>query len=104
MATTVKQENRWRKLLYLRANEATSRQISAEAAALERGPRRASVGPAPDTPRRQVRSWMRTNADNYETATQLAEGANAALNLPQHWLDDCEHWVWDEAAKAKGEE
>lgn len=102
MATSVKQENRWRKLLHDRANESASRNIQAEAASMKRSPRLAPVGPAPDPSRRQVRAWMCANADSYETATQLAEGANAALNLPQHWLDDGEHWVWDEAAKRAG--
>ena len=42
-----------------------------------------------------VRRWMRLNAAEYETATELAEGCNAALDLPQEWLDDPEHWVWE---------
>lgn len=45
-----------------------------------------------------VRRWMRLHAEEYETATALAEGCNAALNLPQEWLDDSEHWVWDVSA------
>lgn len=101
MATSVKKENRWRKLLHEQASEAEARRIQAEAIAMRRGPRLTPVGPAPDATRRQVRSWMRANADEYETATEIAEGANAALRLPQHWLDDSEHWVWEEAMAAE---
>lgn len=104
MATSVKQENRWRKLLHGRASEAEARNIQAEAATMQRKPRLAPVAPAPEPSRKQVRSWMRENADEYETATELAEGANAALRLPQNYLDDSEHWVWDEAAAATKKE
>lgn len=45
-----------------------------------------------------VRRWMRLNAAEYETATELAEACNAALDLPHEWLDDCDHWVWEIAA------
>lgn len=100
MATTVKQENRWRKLVFGLANERARRQLSAEAAAIPRKQRPAVVMPDPNPSRRQVRSWMRANAADYDTATELAEGANAALNLPQSWLDDSEHWVWEEAMTA----
>lgn len=54
----------------------------------------------PSTPSKAaVRRWMRLNGDDYETATELAEGCNAALDLPQEWLDDSEHWVWEIAAQ-----
>lgn len=47
----------------------------------------------------EVRRWMRLHASEYENATALAEGCNSALNLPQLWLDDPNHWVWDLAVE-----
>lgn len=41
-----------------------------------------------------------TPAEHYETATELAEAANAVFRLPDGGLDDESHWVWDEAAEA----
>lgn len=68
---------------------------------LEQRPRKplppSSVHRAPS--KAAVRRWMRLNAYDYETATELAEGCNAALDLPQEWLDDPEHWVWEIAAQ-----
>lgn len=60
--------------------------------------------PAPEQQHRNpskatVRRWMRLNASGYETATELAEGCNAALDLPHEWLDDDGHWVWEIAAQ-----
>lgn len=52
------------------------------------------------TRRRDVRAWMRRNADQYETATHLAEGANVIFRFPDDCLDDENHWVWDEAVEA----
>lgn len=43
---------------------------------------------------------MLRNAQDYESATAIAEGANAALDLPNGAMDDPEHWVWDEAVRA----
>ena len=44
---------------------------------------------------------MRHNAEQYETATELAEAANAVFRLPDGGgLDDETHWVWDEAIEA----
>ena len=45
-------------------------------------------------------SWMRNNADGFGSATQLAEAANAALELPPGAMDDETHWVWEEALAA----
>lgn len=50
--------------------------------------------------RASVRAWMRAAADDYDTATELAEGANAALELPAGAMDDESHWIWEEAIKA----
>ena len=43
---------------------------------------------------------MRAAAEDYDTATALAEGANAALELPAGAMDDDSHWIWEEAIKA----
>lgn len=43
---------------------------------------------------------MRNNADGFGSATQLAEAANAALELPPGAMDDETHWVWEEALAA----
>ena len=43
---------------------------------------------------------MRRNAEGFETATELAEAANAAMRLPPEAMDDEGHWVWEEALSA----
>lgn len=65
-----------------------------------RGSRKPAIPPPPSARRRDVRLWMRHNAEHYETATELAEAANAVFRLPDGGLDDESHWVWDEAAEA----
>ncbi len=45
--------------------------------------------------RSKVVKWLRLNAQFYETATELAEGAIAFFDLD--CVDD-DHWLWDEAA------
>lgn len=98
---SVKQENRWRRTLHLESQRRNDIRREIEAATMVRGPRPAVVKPANDCARRRdVRSWMRTNAGDYETATALAEAANAVFRLPGNGLDDELHWVWDEAAEA----
>jgi hypothetical protein len=81
-------------------NEIGDRRRLMEAMFMERQPREAPPAPPLDTTRRQARRWMCTNAHDYETSTQLAEGANAALSFPPDALDDPDHWVWDEALEA----
>ena len=99
---TVKQENRYRKLVISHGRVATDRQREIEAATMERGPRKPAIHPPPSARRRDVRAWMRRNAEHYETATELAEAANTVFLLPDGGLDDATHWVWDEAAEAIG--
>lgn len=45
-----------------------------------------------------VLRWMRQISNEYETATELVEACNAALDLPSSWLDDPDHFVWEIAA------
>lgn len=71
-----------------------------EAAHMPRGPRLPVVPPPPAARRRDVRRWMQHNAADYNTATELAEAANAIFRLPDGGLDSETHWVWDEAAEA----
>lgn len=98
---SVKQENRWRKHLHDDALNAERRRHAALCIGLNRPPRapleRARSAP---TSRANVRAWMRAAADDYDTATALAEGANAALELPAGAMDDESHWIWEEAIKA----
>lgn len=100
MATSVRKENRWKQTVYAANDEITRRQREAEAACLVRGPRPAIVPPPPNATRRQVRNWMRRNVEGFESATELAEAANAALDLPPGAMDDEGHWVWEEALSA----
>ncbi len=97
---SVQQEHRYRKLVISQGLVATDRQREVEAACMVRGPRPAIVPPPPNHERRQVRSWMRRNAEGFETATELAEAANVALDLPVGAMDDGGHWVWEEALSA----
>jgi len=97
---SVKQENRYRKLVISQGRAATDRQREVEAACMERGTRKPAIPPPPSARRRDVRAWMRHNAEHYETATELAEAANGIFRLPDGGLDDEIHWVWDEAAEA----
>jgi len=98
---SVRKENRWRKTIQ-NANDAISdRQREIEAAFMVREIRPAVTPPPQSATRRQVRRWMRQNVSEYDgNMTFLAEGANAALNLPDGALDDETHWIWDEALNA----
>lgn len=103
MATSARKENRWKKQVqeFNDAADKTRREI--EAASMVRGQRKPAVSPERPASRRNVRSWMRSNAHEYECATQLAEAANVEFDLPGEGLDDETHWVWDEAADAMEE-
>lgn len=100
MATSARKENRWRRQVQAMNDEIDRRQREAEAACMVRGPRKMAIPPPPSATRRQVRSWMRRNAVDFETATALTEAANAAFELPEGAMDDEGHWVWEEAISA----
>lgn len=97
---SARSEARWK-----RKGQQENNQLNALHGMLEalRTPRRACQTP-PSTPsnasRATVRRWMRANAPDYDSATQLAEAANGIFVLPGQGLDDATHWVWDEAADA----
>jgi len=97
---TVAQENRWKRKCIADFNAVNDRQIEAEAFSRPKFTRLPVAPPSANPTRREVRNWMRLNWSDYETATALAEGVNVALNLPKEWLDDPDHWVWDEALLA----
>ena len=97
---SVQQEHRYQKLVISQGRIATDRQRLIEAMFMERSPRPVLVQPLPNASRRQVRSWMRRNAEGFDSATALAEAANAALDLPAGAMDDEGHWVWEEAVSA----
>jgi len=97
---SVRQENRYRKLVIAQGRALTDLKRELEAACLVRGPRPSVAPPKPNATRGQVRSWMRRNAAEYDDATHLAEAANIALDLPPGAMDDETHWVWDEALSA----
>lgn len=97
---SVKQENRYRKWVIETGRAITDRQREIEAATMERKPRHVAIPPKPSASRGQVKSWMRQNAQDFDTATQLAEAANVALDLPYDAMDDETHWVWEEALDA----
>lgn len=100
MATSARKENRWKKAVYSANDEADKRQREAEAMFMERGPRPVAAPTAPNATWRQARSWMRHNVEGFDSATELAEAANAALDLPPGAMDDEGHWVWEEALSA----
>lgn len=100
MATSAKKENRWKRNVQAENDAKSDRMRELEAATMVRGPRKPAIPPPPSARRRDVRLWMRHNTEHYETATELAEAANAVFRLPDGGLDDETHWVWDEAAEA----
>ena len=96
---SVKQENRYKKLVISQGRETSDRQREIEAACMERSPARPKISPPPSARRRDVRAWMRQNAEHYDTATELVEAANTIFRLPDGGLDNETHWAWDEAAE-----
>lgn len=96
----VAQENRIRKRMIEEGQQRCDIARQIEAAHMPRVPRLPPVPPPPAARRRDVRRWMQHNADDYNTATELAEAASAAFRLPDGGLDSETHWVWDEAAEA----
>lgn len=93
-------EKRWKRKLIAENNEIGALRTQREAMTLVRGERRAPPPTEPGPSRGRVRRWMRLHAGEHDTATGLAEAANAALDLPQAWLDSESHWIWDEALRS----
>jgi hypothetical protein len=100
VATSARKENRWKKSVYAANDAISDRMREVEAAFMVRGPRPVAAPPIPNHTRSQVRAWMRSNSEGFDTATAIAEAANAALRLPAEAMDDDGHWVWEEALDA----
>lgn len=100
--TTVKQENRYAAMVKSQADAVCDERRIMETLASQRTPRAPTQRNQSTTAtRKQVRSWMRINAEHYEyCSTHLAEAANVALDLPAGAMDDGDHWIWDEAYEA----
>jgi len=96
---SVAMENRWKRKCIAEAQAANDAARQREVLLAHRAKRMPlpAIDQAPC--RREVRRWMRMHASEYETATALVEAANASLDLPQQWLNDETHWVWDEAVR-----
>jgi hypothetical protein len=94
------QENRYKKLVYSQSQAINDKQREIEAAFMDRKPRQPVIPIKPNANRKQVRSWMRKNIEDYDDMTALAESANAALDIADNALDDETHWIWDEAYAA----
>lgn len=89
------------KAMWIRQHREAS-SVLRESEILSRGPIKPQFIPAApaDPARREVRSWMRRNGEEYETATEIVEACNVGMSLPIWWTDDPDHWVWDEAVLA----
>ena len=97
---SVAMENRWKRRLIAEAQADEDIRRQREVLGRHHAHRKPVIALDPAPTRREVRRWMRLNAGDHETATELAEAANAALKFPQEWLGDETHWAWDEAASA----
>ena len=100
---SVRQENRFRAQSIARFRQAGTLAGQIEASRREqRQPSQPVTGPGKAS-RRQVRNWMRRNAEDYEGATALAEAANIVLFLPSDAMNDPDHWIWDEACNVQND-
>jgi len=97
---SARKEARWKAQGQAKNNQHNALMGMLEGLALTRTPRT----PLPASPRSHnrayVRRWMHVNANEYDSATELAEAANVALRLPADCLDDETHWIWEEAFEA----
>jgi hypothetical protein len=102
MSTSVRKENRFKRMIFAQNDAADKLKREFEAAFMPRNTRPVinTKPPTPCATRRNVRSWMRRNANDFDNATSLAEAANCNLDLPIGAMDDETHWVWDEAISA----
>ena len=47
-----------------------------------------------------ILNWMYANRHEYDSATKLVEDTNIIFGLPDEWMDDETHWVWDIAVNS----
>lgn len=98
---TARSENRYLRNSMAAARERNTRASEIESLSLQR---HGNLGYSPtksaSVSKQSVRIWMRANASDYETATQLAEAAVANFEFAGDPLGDETHWIWDLALDA----
>ena len=91
----VRSEQTWVGILHAEARAAEVVRHNIEAAAMLRNPRKPMPAIDPLASSSQIKRWMRANAADYDGATQLVEGANAAMDIDQDLIGDETSWLWD---------
>ena len=91
----VAHENRYKQRVWSANDESGDRKAQRDILKIVREPRKLVHSPEPLPTKQQVKKWMIQNADEYETATGLAEAANIEFDMPESWLDDELHWIWE---------
>ena len=96
MTTSARKENRWRKQLQEENDQRDKVKRELEVLGRSVNTHKEAAKTIKSHPTRAViRNWMRRNASDYESATELVEGASANFDIPAEWLDDETHWIWD---------
>jgi len=98
---SARSENRYKQNSLATARERNQRESEIDSLSLQR---RGKLGYSPtksaSVSKQSVRIWMQANANDYETATQLAEAAVANFEFAGDPLGDETHWIWDLALDA----
>ena len=97
---SARSEARWKTKGQSENNQRYALMGMMEGLVLTRKTRDIIVPPLRNHSKAYVRQWMVVNADDYDNGTQIAEAANIALNLPDAWMDDETHWIWEMALEA----
>ena len=97
---SVQSEQRWKRRGQRENNEQAALAGMIAGLGLPRSPRVAAATTTRNHTRAYVRQWMVANIHEVDNYTLLAEAAADKLDLPQEWLDDETHWIWDEALLA----
>jgi hypothetical protein len=89
-------EGRVSRMIRRQADAAAEAAVVRDTLRLPRSPRKAVKTPSCAGPSRAaVRRMMRAMAAECETATHLVE--SCASDVPEAWLDDETHWIWEMA-------
>lgn len=94
---SVKAENRY-KLNSLAAARKQNQELATKEILLNPRPKREDCHSTQSTwaDKRSVRNWMRRNASEFQTATELAEACAIEFDFcGNDPLDDETHWIWD---------
>ena len=97
---SVQSEQRWKRRGQRENNEQAALAGMIAGLGLPRSPRVAAATTTRNHTRAYVRQWMAANIHEVDNYTFLAEAAADKLDLPQEWLDDETHWIWEEALRA----